>query len=82
MHRLWQFGPDRAPERQEVMWSPSATFDITTLHEGFVIRHLNGIPPARFEATWLRNAELADVIDAIESLLHQLCEYDDGRETA
>ena len=69
------------------MWSPTTVFDSDTLREGFVLRHLDGNPPRRFETTWARNADVDVIITAIDQLLNDLwdymCERDDanGSET-
>jgi len=69
------------------MWSPTTVFDSDTLREGFVLRHLDGNPPRRFETTWARDATASDIVNAIDQLLTDLwdymCERDDadGRET-
>lgn len=57
------------------MWSPGTTFNNTAQTEGFVLRHLDGKPPTTFRAEWPRDAELADVIDAVERLLEALSNY-------
>jgi hypothetical protein len=57
------------------MWSPAVTFDDNTLREGIVLRHLDGIPPRRFETTWSRDATVSDVVDAIDQLLTELWNY-------
>jgi len=69
------------------MWSPTAVFDSNTLREGFVLTHMDGNPPRRFETTWARDATVDDVVTAIDRLMSDLwdymCEKDDadGRET-
>ncbi len=57
------------------MWSPAVIWDNDTLREGFVLRHLDGIPPRRFETTWSRDATVDDVITAIDQLLNELWDY-------
>lgn len=58
------------------MWSPTAHFNPATQQEGFTLHHLDGNPPSSFKATWSRSASLDDIIDALDKLLGDLCDYD------